>query len=136
MRCGWHDDNAQPPYYSVEKPLQAVQFIALNIEPAGAVTGMQKGYAREIVKGAFCGTIEFTAGGGGKNWVGTDRARFWADGEGYNFVTKNLAHAPAGTTAMRLTYFPQYAQQYYDTDLNKQLIYDGTNWRDMMGNIV
>lgn len=136
VKCGWHDDNAQPPYYSVEKPLQAVQFIALNVETAPAVTGMQKGYAREIVKGAFCGTIEFTAGGGGKNWVDTNHARFWADGEGHNFTTRNLAHAPAGTTAMRLTYFPQYAQQYYDTDLNKQLIYDGTNWRDMMGNIV
>lgn len=40
----------------------------------------------------------------------------------------------SGTSAERESYMPMYMQQYYDTDLEKLLIYNGSDWVDTMGN--
>ena len=49
-------------------------------------------------------------------------------------------HTPGGSTsAERRSYYPQYMQQVYDTDLNKLLICTDPAkrvWRDAMGSVV
>lgn len=64
----------------------------------------------------------------------------WAeDGSGAGFVTRNNAHKPACGTDERRSYYPQYMQQVYDTDLDKLLICTDPAkrvWRDAMGKIV
>ena len=40
----------------------------------------------------------------------------------------------AGTTAERLTYTPTYVQTYFDTDLNRLVIFNGEEWVDTDGN--
>ena len=57
-------------------------------------------------------------------------------GSGKNFTVKNDTHKLGGTTEERLTYVPHYMQEYYDTDLNKKLIYNGVNWVDYNGNVI
>ena len=128
VRCGYYKDTPDTDWYVVEKPLQSVNFIACNIEYAGNDVAL----AEEVTEGAFCGKIEFTSGGDGYNRV---NQRFWKNGSGHNFTTINLAHALGGSSAMRNTYAPNYMQQYYDTDLNMLLIYNGVNWVDVNGNI-
>ena len=60
--------------------------------------------------------------------------RFWAEGSGHNFRTVNATHKQGGSRAERLTYVPQYMQEYYDLDLRKKLIFDGREWVDFFGN--
>ena len=38
------------------------------------------------------------------------------------FETRNLAHKLAGTSEERRKYYPQFGQQYFDTDVGKLLI--------------
>lgn len=62
--------------------------------------------------------------------------KFWADGSGELFRTTNMVHERKGTTANRGLFYPMFMQEYFDTDENKMLVFDGTNWIDMIGNIV
>jgi hypothetical protein len=48
----------------------------------------------------------------------------------------SLSTPEAGTTADRPTYKLQLGQQYFDTDLNIPIWYDGTDWIDAAGNVV
>ena len=64
---------------------------------------------------------------------------FWEDGYGANFRSVNMAHLHSGTSTERLTYAPNYNQQYFDTTLNKMLVCTNPStkeWRDFNGNIV
>ena len=92
---------------------------------------------KEINPAQFCGYINFTTGGGGVN---SRNIQIWEnDGSGVNFKTENSTHAKGGTTAERNTYYAQYMQHYYDTDLNKELICIDTaaqKWVDCLGNII
>ena len=61
------------------------------------------------------------------------------DGSGTGFVTRNNAHRPACGSDERRSYYPQYMQQVYDTDLDKLLICTDPAkriWRDTMGTVV
>ena len=61
------------------------------------------------------------------------------DGSGSGFRTRNSCHKLACSTEERLSYYPTYCQQIYDTDLKKSLIcIDPANkiWVDAMGNEV
>ena len=93
--------------------------------------------ATELEPGQVYGSITYNVqtsyGGNTKNNISQ---KFWANGSGMNVRTKNMAHAQSGTTAERNSYGATYMQTYYDTDLNKLLIYDGSNWRDMTGQII
>ena len=53
------------------------------------------------------------------------------------FETRNLAHKLAGTSEERRKYYPQFGQQYFDTDVGKLLICTDPakrKWVDAMGN--
>ena len=127
--------------YRVERPAetngrQSIYVIDYNIELLSEYFALGGDYATETTEGSVYGEITYTGQkvySEGKNNVDL---KFWEDGHGKNVSTKNMAHAQSGTTSERLTYTPNYMQQYYDTDLNKLLIYDGTSWIDVLGNII
>lgn len=116
---------------------QTINLIDYNLEVLSAYFSKGGNYATEVSAGNTYGSITFTTqpsyGGNSKNAV---NAQFWANGNGHNVKTKNMAHSESGTTSERNTYTPQYMQTYYDTTLNKFLIYDGTAWKDANGNAV
>ena len=92
--------------------------------------------AREVIPGTWCGNITFAANTNPLSKGNAVDILFWEKGSGHRFVTRNSAHAVAGTTAERLTYVPTYVQTYYDTDLNKLVIFNGEAWVDANGNKV
>lgn len=117
---------------------QTINLIDYNIEWISTVYSELGGaLATELDPGQVYGlityTMQTTMGGNTKNNV---VQKFWANGSGMNIRTKNMAHAQSGTSAERRGYGSTYLQEYYDTDLNKLLIYDGSNWRDMNGTII
>ena len=92
--------------------------------------------AREVVPGSWCGNITFAANTNPLSKGNAVDIQFWEKGSGHRFKTRNSAHALAGTTAERLTYVPTFVQTYYDTDLNKLVIFNGEAWVDANGNKV
>ena len=59
------------------------------------------------------------------------------DGSGRGFCTRNSCHKLACSTEERLSSYPTYCQQIYDTDLQKSLICispAAKKWVDAMGN--
>ena len=122
--------NVNLPLFAGNVNATAVDFINFNIERVASATpdGVLGDLAKETYKGAFRGRIEYTmmTSWGGGSSVDTP---FWTtDGSGVGFETINQAHLLQGTTALRLTYAPNYHQRYYDTDLKALMIYDGTKW--------
>lgn len=112
----------------------AVDMISFNIEYYPLITGTPIVGATEETDGGWCGRIDYTVENNENNSnVGIP---FWAAGNGSNFRTTNSAQKAIGTTALRETYAPNYAQQYFDTTLNKMLVYTGSAWVDMNGNAV
>ena len=113
---------------------QAVNLIDYNLEWIDEYAALGGDLAKEVEVGCAYGDITFTS----VRYYGTSypNAPFWTSGHGHNFKTRNSLHAVGGTTSLRNTYTPMYMQEYYDTDLNKLLIYDGTNWRDASGALI
>ena len=130
-RCG---DYAQTNKYGK----QLVTLIDYNIElrPTQNPTLSAVLPAEEVTEGAFCGSITFAANDQPRSYYNIPNVQFWKSGSGKNFKTVNAVHKLGGTTAERNTYTPQYMQQYFDTTLNKMLIYDGSAWKDMNGTTV
>lgn len=94
---------------------------------------------REVRPGLWKGNIGFTAQ---PAWCHTNALDFklWEnDGSGRGIVTRNNCHKAVCTTAERLSYYPTYGQQLFDSDLNRLLVCtDPENkvWVDSMGNKV
>ena len=91
--------------------------------------------AREVVPGTWCGNITFCGNKFAESMENAVDAPFWEKGSGQRFFTRNSAHSLSGTSAERESYLPMYMQQYYDTDLEKLLIYNGSDWVDVMGEV-
>lgn len=118
--------------------LQCVDMISHTMELRRAENYTQREVlpARETVPGTWCGNITFAANRLAQSFENAVDVKFWEDGSGTRFKTRNSAHALAGTTAERLSYVPTYVQTYYDTDLEKMLIFDGRRWVDSRGKAV
>lgn len=110
---------------------QEVDMISFNIEIDPQIF---VDYATESTPDSFCGRIEYTIGGVGENV--TDYWKFWKEGSGHLFQTRNMAMAYVGTTATRKSYNAEYNQSYYDTQLGKMLWYINDKWIDAFGNQV
>lgn len=136
--CGGRTEDISSVYPNIEarQCIHMIDFV-LEINPISIWDGLPIKRMREVNPGQFCGYINFTNGGGGRNQRNT---QLWEnDGSGVNFKTENSTHAKGGTTAERNTYYAQYMQHYYDTDLNKELICIDPatqKWVDSMGNEV
>lgn len=89
--------------------------------------------AREVVPGTWCGNITFCGNRFGESMENAVDVPFWEKGSGERFFTRNSAHSLSGTSAERESYLPMYMQQYYDTDHEKLLIFNGEDWVDTMG---
>ena len=117
---------------------QEVTMISFNCERvAEHAPGKKLGdLMREVRPGSWRGNISFTRQ---PKWsaVNSVDEPIWAeDGSGVGFVTRNNAHKPACGSDERRSYYPQYMQQVYDTDLNKLLICTDPVkriWRDVQG---
>lgn len=110
-----------------DEHLQSINFIDFNVETAPNL-------AEEATPGMFCGVVMYHPSNG--TYGGQPKSKFWKEGSGHNFKTVNLTHASGGSTQLRESYSPNYMQEYYDTTLNKMLIFDGNVWRDLLGNPV
>lgn len=121
--------------------LQEVTMVSFNIERIAEQSpgGVLKDCMREVYPGTWRGNIEFSAQ---PAWCHRNEVHFqlWQnDGSGSGFRTRNSCHKLACSTEERLSYYPTYCQQIYDTDLKKSLIcIDPANktWVDAMGNEV
>lgn len=120
--------------------LQEVTMISFNIErvekqvPGGKFGNVM----REVYPGTWRGTIEFTAQ---PDWCHLNEVSFklWEDGSGRNIRTRNVAHKDVCTTEERLSYYPSFGQQIFDTDLNKMVICtdpEKRKWVDFAGDEV
>lgn len=125
-------------YESTEDGGQQITIIDFTFEryaelaPGGALGEL----ATELRPGHFHGEVSYTAMEGTKN---SKTAKFWKDGHGQRFITRNSAHLLAGSSTERRSYAPNYLQRYWDTDAGKELICTDTankTWRDTAGNIV
>lgn len=120
---------------------QEVSMISFNIERiAEQSPGKKLGDCiREIFPGTWRGNIDFTAQ---PAWCHINEKNFklWEnDGSGTGFKTRNNCHKLVCTTEERLSYYPTFAQQLFDTDLNKMLIcidVENKKWVDFNGNEV
>lgn len=120
---------------------QEVTMISFNIERIAEQTpGKVLGdLMREVHPGTWCGNIDFTAQ---PAWGHINEKNFqlWEnDGSGTGFRTRNNNHKTVCSTAERLSYYPTYAQQIFDTDLNKMVIcvdVENKKWVDFNGNTV
>lgn len=120
---------------------QEVTMISYNIERIAAQCpgGVLGDVMREVHPGTWKGNIDFTAQ---LAWCCTNEKHFqmWEnDGSGTGFKTRNNCHKHLCSTEERLSYYPMYGQQIFDTDLNKMLICvdpSSKKWVDLNGNIV
>lgn len=123
---------------------QQITMIDFNLEQVTEETpgNVFYNYMTDETGGRICGEITYTimdkynAYASGGNVV---NRKLWADGNGLGFVSHNAAQKHMGTTAERLTYAPNYHQQYYDTDLDKLVICidpSTKTWVDVNGNVV
>ena len=127
----WHINAAAGTYSR-----QTINIIDFNMEVLPEYLALGGDYAQESTPGTVFGEISYTAITGYSTTPNSVSAQFWESGHGHNVKTRNMAHAQSGTTAERNSYTPTYMQTYFDTTLNKLLIYDGTAWVDSNGNVV
>lgn len=120
---------------------QQISIIDFNVERIAAYTpGKQLGnLARELVPGTFHGdisyTIQYRYGGSPLSTT----MKFWEDGHGQRFQSRNSTQLLACDTTTRNSYAPNYLQRIWDTTLGKEVICVDTankTWKDAMGNIV
>lgn len=134
-------------YKASEDGGQQVSLIDYNLERFPTLTpGLQLGeLATELRPGHFHGEISYTGQlytGEGSGVQGTKNSKvikFWKDGHGQRFITRNSAHLLAGGSTERRSYAPNYLQRYWDTDAGKELICTDTankTWKDTDGNAV
>jgi hypothetical protein len=119
---------------------QQISLIDFNLERYAEHTpgGVLGELATELVPGTFHGEISYTVFNNANAQLRTD-AKFWKDGHGQRFVTRNSAQRLACSTTVRNGYAPNYLQRIWDTTLNKEVICTNTatkEWRDTAGNTV
>lgn len=120
---------------------QEVSLISFNMERVEKQTpgGKLGDLMRELHPGTWCGNIDFTLQ---PAWCALNSVDFqiWEhDGSGNGIITRNNCHKAVCGTEERLSYYPMYGQQIFDTDLNKMVICIGPalkKWVDFNGNEV
>lgn len=91
-------------------------------------TGDTNPYAVEELPNGWKGTFDYNIQG-----TALGLHNLWSPESGKNILTRKIAAPKSGTTNPSN---PDYLQEFYRTDLNKKVIYNGDNWRDANGNIV
>ena len=92
------------------------------------------GFAWEEIPGNYYGRVTYAVNGDvNYGYANTNGYKFWDDGSGLNFVTVNIMDKTTGTTQERPK-CPQRNQQYFDTTINKLILYINGKWVDTDGN--
>ena len=120
---------------------QAVTMIGFHMERIAEQTpgGVLGDLMREVHPGTWKGNIDFTLQPAWCHTNTTDAQLWENDGSGVGIKTRNNCHKTICDTKERLSYYPTYGQQIFDTDLNKMVIcVDPANkkWVDFNGNPV
>ena len=120
---------------------QMISIINFNLEnlPSQIPGGAFGNLAREVKPGTFHGeiiyTIQYKYGGSPLSTT----MKFWEDGHGHRFQSRNSTQLLACDTTTRNSYAPNYLQRIWDTTLNKEVICVDTankTWKDTAGNTV
>ena len=130
--CGYNRDNGSGG--------QQISLIDFNLERIAEFTpgGVLGELASELVPGTFHGDISYTIHKGAQG-VNKQDEKFWKDGHGQRFISRNSTHKQACSTTERNTYAANYMQHVWDTTLNKEVICVDTankTWKDTEGNTV
>ena len=120
---------------------QEVTMISFNIEHIAEQSPgkIHKDRMKEVYPGTWKGNIDFTAQPAWNHLNVVDIQLWENDGSGTGFKTRNNCHKLICSTEERLSYYPTFAQQIFDTDLNKLVIcvdVKNKKWVDSNGNIV
>jgi len=120
---------------------QEVTMISFNIEHIAEQSPgkIHKDRMKEVYPGTWKGNIDFTAQPAWNHLNVVDFQLWENDGSGTGFKTRNNCHKLICSTEERLSYYPTFAQQIFDTDLNKLVIcvdVKNKKWVDSNGNIV
>ena len=91
-------------------------------------TGNTNPYAAEVTPGLWKGTFDYNIQGSALGVTS-----FWSPESGKNIKTRKISAPKFGNSNPTN---PDFLQEFYRTDLNKKVIYDGTVWRDIIGNII
>ena len=75
--------------------------------------------AKEDYPGSWKGTISFTMQGRGTRGI----SKFWADGSGINFITRNL-YNPISSMPTN----PEFLERYFDQENNVWKTWNGSSW--------
>ena len=131
--CGTNKNNAHGG--------QQISLIDFNMErtPEHTPGGVLGELATELVPGTFHGDISYTIQANVSSGGNRADQKFWKDGHGQRFISRNSVHKLACGTTERNGYAPNYLQRIWDTTLNKEVICVDTankTWKDAMGNIV
>ena len=90
--------------------------------------------ATEELPGTWRGSVEYVI-----DWTPPDGSvnlsndPFFEPGHGANVLCRNLQCKTIGTSGERRQIRPNRMQQFFDTDLNRMLFFDGSGWRDYEG---
>ena len=120
---------------------QEVTMISFNLEYiANQSPGKTHGHRmKEVYPGTWKGNIDFTIQPAWCHLNAEDFQLWENDGSGTGIKTRNNCHNQICTSAERLSYYPTYGQQIFDTDLNKMVICidpASKKWVDFYGNEV
>lgn len=85
-------------------------------------------FASEVTPGAWKGSFDYNIQGSA---LGIHN--FWSPESGNNIKTRNINANKFGTVNPS---YPDYLQEFFRTDLNKKVIYNGSGWYDASGNVV
>ena len=91
---------------------------------------------REVHPGTWKGNIDFTVQTAWNNLNTVDFKLWESDGSGVGIKARNNCHKQVCSTEERLSYYPMYGQQIFDTDLNKMVICidpENKKWVDFNG---
>ena len=118
---------------------QCITILSFNSEIGAAYIpgGTRIQGATEQTPGQFRGRVDYTIMDG--NWTNVVNKKFWENGHGHGFISRNMTHLPACSTNVRNTYAPDYLERIWDETLGKEVICVDTankTWKDAMGNIV
>ena len=133
MMCCIDEANANLWKFAKNKFKQCISSYNMSFEIFPRWMELEGYYATEERPGDYAGHIDYVANYG-CDTPNSTQIPFWAKGSGLNFETVNNTHKKICGSIERREYSANIGQEIFDTDLNKKLIYTGSEWLDLLGN--
>ena len=133
IMCCIDEANANLWKFAKNKFKQCISSYNMSFEIFPRWMELEGFYATEERPGDYAGHIDYVANYG-CDTPNSTQIPFWAKGSGVNFETVNNTHKKICGSIERREYSANIGQEIFDTDLNKKLIYTGSEWIDFLGN--